>query len=264
MKKKVFSIILTVTMLVSLLSFFSLSAGAEDAVIAEVDGYIDIPNYTYYHEEILTGLTVNETYYFALSVPKEGHVLVQSFGPTAVYAPGLTLYNYNLSEVICQDSYAGRDFKTKGYNRKQTLFQFYSDGEIYLLKVVPRTSGDIRLSFTLAEDYFDGGCPIDTYNDIIDMEDGILQVYWTPGTHAVVGCFTPNETRRWAVTTSGSVYMESYILNPRTNEIYADYPIPGETDGQLYLEGGLEYYIVMFIPDGELTLEPTMLSIIIS
>ena len=256
MKKKVFSIVLTLAMLVSMFSFFTVPAGAlqEYQYVSPGDS-INFPAYTYYYEVILTGFTRGEWYDIPLYIPHGSYVLVQSYGLSGAYAPAMILSDG--TEVICGHS---NGFKSQGYNGTQTLFQFHGPGG-YTLSIKPSTSNDMRISFTLAENYFETTPPISTFDDIYDMEDGRLSCDWTPGMSAVIGRFTPPVTGFYTVITSGSPSMESYIIDPSSTELLADYPIPGETNGKLYLKSTVTYYVIMFIPNGSIPHDPTELYI---
>ena len=67
MKKKVFSIVLTLAMLVSMFSFFTVPAGATP-ILFPIEGFIIVPNNEFYHEIILSDLTVGESYNFLLDI----------------------------------------------------------------------------------------------------------------------------------------------------------------------------------------------------
>ena len=260
MKKKIFSILLTVTMLVSMLSFFSLSVGAffEWDYVSPGDSIV-LPGYTYYYEVVLTGFTRGQTYYVPLYINQTGHVLIQSFGPSGAYAPAIKVLNADQTEVLLEQ---GNGFKTQGYGRHQTLLQYFTEGS-YILEIKPSTSNNMRLSFTLAENYFNVDPPISTFNDIAEIENGILEGYWTPGTHALIGRFTVEEDTS-SVTTSGSPYMEGYILDPRSSTVYDGYSFYGEITQEVDLTAGFEYYVVIFIPDGLLDVPSCMLRLTIS
>ena len=258
MKKKIFSILLTVTMLGSMLSFFSLSAGAlpEWDYVSPGD-FIDFPSYTCYFEVILTGFTRGTTYNIPLHISHYGHILVQSYGSGGAYAPAMTLLNYNGTEIIREDDYAGRGFKNKGY-RNQTLFQFFGGGS-YILQIKPSTSENMRISFTFAENYFETVTPVSTFEDIHYMEDGTLSCDWLPGTSAVVGRYTPEATDFHTVITQGSPTMQSYIIDPSSGELLDFTSIPGEVTVDLYLNSSTTYYVIMFIPENPLPPDPTTL-----
>ena len=169
-------------------------------------------------------------------------------------APRLTLLDG--TEVVRQDN---RGFKRRGYNGVQTLFRFDGSG-YYTLRIKPSGSGDMRLSFTFAENYFEVAPFISTYEDISHMDDGCLFCDWVPGMYAVVGRYTPTESGEYTVTIHGCQAMESYIIDPGSTELFAGYSFAGEMiDDSVYLTSGKTYYVVMFIPDGILDVPPCML-----
>ena len=257
MKKKVFSIVLTLAMLVSMFSFFTVPAGATPEVVYVSPGdSINFPAYTYYYEVILTGFTRGQTYDIPLNIPKDGHVLVQSFGHSGAYAPAMTLLNGE--EIIRQDSPANRGFKTKGYNGNQTLFQFHGSGG-YTLRIKPSTSEDMRLSFTLADYYFDETAPIVTFDDITDITETGLQYYWTPGSLAVVGRLTFQSNGSYLMRTTGCDCMRVFVIDPGSTTEYDRYEFIGEVEDYYYFEAGT-YYVVMFIPDGNTPHDPILLT----
>ena len=246
MKKKVFSIVLTLAMLVSMFSFFTVPAGATP-ILFPIEGFIIVPNNEFYHEIILSDLTVGESYNFLLDIPHgNGWVIIQTFGPHDEYSFEAKLYqNTDSGWEVAREHNNG--FKNLGYGR-QTFIQFYPNAE-YALNITPLTAEDIRLSVTIANEYFEREPPIMHYEHIapIDLTNG-LQVLWDCYTPAVVGLFTPTESRMHNVQTTGSEYMKSYIIDPTSTEAYSCYPIPGEVDQAYYLEAGVTYYLVMYIP----------------
>ena len=244
MKKKILSILLTVTMLVSMLSFFSLSAGAlqEYQYVSPGDS-ITFPGYTYYYEVILTGFTRGEWEEIPLYIPHNGHVLVQSYGHSGAYAPAMKLKSG--SEVICERN---NGFKTQGYNRNQTLFQFQGSGS-YTLCIRPSTSDDMRLSFTIADYYFESAPPIESYGDIEEMDFGNLSGMFYYDTYAMVKTCAPEVTGIYPVTTSGFSGMHAFIIDPSSTSCYEGYEIIGEvTNLNVYLSASVTYYVVLFIP----------------
>lgn len=255
MKKKIFSILLTVTMLVSMLSFFSLSAGA-DNILMEIDGFITMPGHEFYHEEILSNLTVGESYNYALTIPHNGWVIIQTFGDPMEYSFEAKLYTFGEDgwEIECQSALG---FKNLGYGY-QTLLQFQNgSGSGYVLNIVPCTTEDIRISITVADNYFDREPPIPrfeniTYVDGYGMEGlgALLETYWTPFSPAVVGLFRATESGTYSVSTSGSDVMKCYIIDPSSTEIYDLCSIQGSGVTEYSLSAGTIYYLVMYIPVG--------------
>ena len=248
MKKKILSFILTLSVVFSMFTFFGFSASAfHEGETIFPGGSINVSLYTYYHEVILSGFSSNVEYDIPLNIPHSGDVIIQSFGPSAGYAPELTLLDANATEVLRSDTVAPYGFKTQGYAH-QSLFQFESSGGSYTLRVKPRNAQDMRLSITIAEAYFETETPISVYEDIQPMEGGVFSGTFYEDTQAMVARFQPAETRSYTVSTEGFTAMRGLILDPSSNSFYQEIELIGETSSTIELTGGVDYYVVLFVP----------------
>ena len=82
------------------------------------------------------------------------------------------------------------------------------------------------------------------------MTDGTLRALVYPESNAFVGRYHVETTGSYPLSAIGYSNMKLIIVDPSSTVFYDCIEITGEVDTEVLLYAGIEYYLVLFIPDG--------------